>query len=78
MTETIKTVLLNYAVCALVNASGHRLNDVGGGTHTHEVAGLVHRHMLLHRLDDVIHLLSSFAHGKAADGVAGQVQVRNR
>ena len=60
-----------------VYAPGHRLDDVGGGAHAHEVAGLVHGHVLFHGLDDVVHFLRRLPHRKPADGVAGEIQVGN-
>ena len=60
-----------------IHAPGDRLDDVAGRPHAHEVAGLVHRHVLLHGLDDVVHLLRGLPYRKAADGVAGEVKLGN-
>ena len=56
-----------------VDAAGHRLEDVAGGAHPHQVAYLVLGHMGLDLLDDVVHHLGRLADGQAADGVAVQL-----
>ncbi len=56
-----------------VHPPGHRLDDIGGGAHPHEVAGLVLWHMRLYRLDDGVHHLGGLPHRQPADGVAAAV-----
>ena len=52
-----------------VHAHVDGLQDVAGGTYAHEVAGLILGHMRLHHVDDAVHILGGFTHGKTADGV---------
>ena len=60
-----------------VHTPGNRLDDVGRGTHSHQVTGLIHRHIGLYGFYDIVHLLRCFSNRKAADGVAGQIQIRD-
>ncbi|MPM76736.1 hypothetical protein SDC9_123735 [bioreactor metagenome] len=60
-----------------VHATGHGLNDVAGGAHTHEIPGLFLGHVGLHRVDDFVHHLRRLSHRKAADGVAVAVELGN-
>lgn len=58
-----------------IHAPGHALDDVGGRSDTHEIPGLVRRHIGLHSLDDIVHGLGGLPHRQAADGVAVTVQL---
>ncbi len=53
-----------------VHAHVDSLQDVAGGTHAHEVAGLILGHMGLYHVDDAVHILGSLTHGQTADGIA--------
>ena len=56
-----------------IDASCDGLDDIGRGTHAHEVAGLMDGHMGYDNIEDVVHILGRFTDGKTADGIAIEV-----
>ena len=60
-----------------IHAPGHGLQDIPRRAHAHQIAGLVLGHVLLHRLDGVVHLPVGLPYRKAPDGVAWQIQLRD-
>ena len=60
-----------------VHAPGYPFDDVGGRTHSHEIPGLVRRHMGVQLLDDLVHHFGGLPYGQAADGIARQIQLSN-
>ena len=55
----------------------HRLQNVAGRSHPHQVARLVNRHVRLHGVDNPVHLLGLLANRQPADGVAVAIQFGN-
>ena len=60
-----------------IHPAVHALKYVQRRAHTHEVAGLIRGHKRLHRVYYAVHFLGAFPHGKPADGVAVEVELRN-
>ena len=58
-----------------VYAPCNTLNNVSGCPDTHQITGLVLRHVFFHRFDGVIHFLVCLPYGKAADGITGQIKL---
>ena len=60
-----------------VHAARHTLNDIGRCSHSHQVPGLVFRHIRLHRLNDIIHHFRRLAHCQTADRIAVTINFGN-
>ena len=58
-----------------VDAAVDGFEDVGGGAHAHEIAGLVGGEYLVDHLDHLIHPLGGLAYGQTAYGVAVGAEV---
>ena len=57
-----------------IHAAVNSLKDIPRCADTHQIARLIHGHVGLYLLDDVIHHLRLLTNGKTADGVTGEVK----
>ena len=60
-----------------VHAAGNGFDDVGRRTHAHQISGAIGRHVRFYRFDNLIHYLRRLTDRQAADGITGQIQLRN-
>ena len=60
-----------------VDAPRHALDDISRRSDAHQITGLVLRHIFLHRLDGIVHLLVRLPYGQSADGIARQIELRD-
>ena len=58
-----------------INAVAHRMNDVGGGAHPHQIAGRGLRQLRAEILHHLPHLLLRLPHRQPADGIAGEANI---
>ena len=58
-----------------INAARDSLNDVRRRADTHEITGLVPRHIGVKRLNNIVHDLRALPYGQTADGIARQIQL---
>ena len=73
----VPTVSRGHDAVKEIDAAGNALNDIARRAHAHQIAGSVLRHVLLHRLNGVVHFPVRLADCETADGVAGQLKLRN-
>ena len=72
---TVAGVSAGHNTVEKVHPQTDCLQNISGGTNTHQIPGLFCRHIGLDRGNDPVHLLLRLAHSKAADGVSVQVQL---
>jgi len=66
----VAAIAAGHHAVELIDAEGDGLEDVLGGTDTHEVAGAVGGEDAVDELYHLVHHLGRFAHGQAANGIA--------
>ena len=60
-----------------VHTSGNSLNNIAGGSHTHQITRLLFRHIGFHCFDHIVHFFCRLTHSKTANGIARKIQICN-